>query len=225
MDAITSVISVPPAEVLAIIPARVGSQGIPLKNFRLLDGVSPLDRTIACALMASCCPVVTTDSEETVAGTHWRYAGPPIHTNACSMVDVVNDVLSVYRGEPTQRILVLQPTQPLRRPSHLRQALALLAQYPSVASVVEVEPAAKLYYEGFVPVLPDEPVEQRQHAQPTYACDGTVYGFLREWFQTHQTFRHAAGTAMLIIPRDQTCRLDTLADWRLAERILRAPEY
>jgi len=52
----------------------------------------------------------------------------------------------------------------------------------SVASVVEVEPAAKLYFrseaDSFEPVLA-QTQERREDARSTYACDGTVYVFRR----------------------------------------------
>jgi CMP-N-acetylneuraminic acid synthetase len=45
------------------------------------------------------------------------------------MVDVVLDVLKHYPGPDDQKVLLVQPTQPLREPKHLEQAIAMLDTY------------------------------------------------------------------------------------------------
>ena len=92
----------------------------------------------------------------------------------------------------------------------------------SVVSLAETEPADKLYYVtrfghrlGVTPVALG--VERAQDARRTYYCDGTVYGFLRGWFEQHQTFRHPVYTRPLFIEPEDTCRLDTPHDWAMAE--------
>jgi CMP-N-acetylneuraminic acid synthetase len=206
---------------LAIIPARVGSQGIPRKNWTALAGETPVHRAIVCAERAGLSWVLSTDHPDAQQwyGAHSLYAPAPLHTETCSMVDVVLDVLKRVPGPPDQKVLLVQPTQPLRTPDHLRHALALLDIHASVASVVEAEPAAKLYFEGFWPVT-GERKERRQDARPTYRCDGTVYGFRRGVFEMAKTFV-AFGTHMLVIPPEETARLDTPFDWEMAERRLR----
>ena len=206
---------------LVIIPARIGSKGIPNKNFRLLNGRSPLDRAVDCAILAGFANIVVTTDHSGVANASFGLlATSPLHTDTCSLVDVVLDVLQRIPGSYKQKVLLVQPTQPLRQTWHLRWAIKFLDNGPSAASVVEVEPAAKLYYEGFEPVLGQD-VEQRQQARRTFACDGTVYGFRRAWFLEYKTFR-SAKTLMMPIPRDQTCRLDVLDDWYRAEKLVPA---
>jgi CMP-N-acetylneuraminic acid synthetase len=134
------------------------------------------------------------------------------------MLDVVLDVFNTYPGDYDQKVLLVQPTQPLREPKHLRKAIDCLEWTDSVASVVEVEPAAKLYYAGFEKVA--EGVERRQDARKTYACDGTVYGFRRGWFKWYKQFR-GPYTHQLVIPPEETARLDTPFDWEMAELRLR----
>ena len=99
----------------------------------------------------------------------------------------------------------------------------------SVVSLAETEPADKLYYVtrfghrlGVMPVALG--VERAQDARRTYYCDGTVYGFLRGWFEQHQTFRHPVYTRPLFIEPEDTCRLDTPHDWAMAELRLRGRE-
>ena len=210
---------------LIIIPARLGSKGIPNKNFRLLNGRSPLDRAIDCAKLAGFSNiVVTTDHPDTALLPGNLLGMAPLHTDTCSMVDVVLDVLQRVPGSDDQRVLLAQPTQPLRQPKHLHMAIGLLFHYYSVASVIGVEPAAKLYYrraDAFESIL-TQTVERRQEAFPTFACDGTIYGFQRWWFLAHRIF-HSPSTYMLRIPKSEACRLDDLEDWAIAEQ--RVPAY
>jgi CMP-N-acetylneuraminic acid synthetase len=155
-----------------------------------------------------------------------HYAPAPLHTDTCSMVDVVLDVLGHYPGPPEQPVLLLQPTQPLRTPAHVAAALSILADHPSMLSVVEVEPAEKLLYmtgENRLRYVTETGLtaRRRQECRVTYAPDGTVYGFRRNWFLEHIAFlRH--DTVPLIIPQHETCRLDTTNDWTIAELLLRA---
>lgn len=224
------------SDVLMIIPARVGSKGIPGKNFKPLAGVSPVQRAVGVVhevirCMSGGISLVTSDLPH-VWDTAWQehglpmvyhHAPAPLHTDTCSMVDVVLDVLKHYPGPDDQKVLLVQPTQPLREPKHLEQAITLLDKYnPSVASAVEVEPAAKLYYWGFRRVE-GRGVERRQDAEPTYACDGTVYAFRRWWFNTELAFTGLL-TKMMVIPPSETARLDTPFDWEMAELRLRSRE-
>jgi CMP-N-acetylneuraminic acid synthetase len=133
------------------------------------------------------------------------------------MVDVVLDVLRRVPGPPDQVVLLVQPTQPLRQRKHLEEALDYLETWQSLASVVEVEPAQKLYFEGFEPVMPGYETERRQDGSQTYACDGTVYGFRREWFLDWGEFRVEGETMMYEVAAAETCRLDTSTDWAIAE--------
>jgi CMP-N-acetylneuraminic acid synthetase len=222
--------------VMAIVPARIGSKGIPRKNFRPLAGRVLWMRAATCAWDAGIKDVViTTDvmlSETVIAPNgqaqlHFLHAPDPLHTDTCSVVDVVLDVLQRVPGPPDQKILLVQPTQPLRQAQHLRQALALLETWNSVASAIETEPVQKLYYEQermFAPVLSwEESRERRQDARKTFMCDGTVYGFWRDWFEIYRAFL-TCDTAMMKVDSCDSCKLDTPADWLDAERRLRERE-
>ena len=207
---------------LVIIPARCGSRGVVFKNFRPLAGISPLRRALDCVEAAGFTNlVITTDCHDLEGYPFVRYVTAPLHTDTSSMLDVILDVLQNTPGCPKQRVLLVQPTQPLRQPKHLLAALEALRHTPSVATVCESEPASKLYYEYWVSVV-GRGVEQRQGARRTFACDGTCYGFIRGWFLQHQHFRHPT-TRMIVIPGSESCRLDSMDDWVVAEQRLRAP--
>ena len=209
---------------LLIIPARYGSTRIPHKNTRpFAGGPSLLQRAVSFASTLAV-PVVSANwdcrddlAQLSLSTWIWHRRPAALGTDTASMVAVVLDVLDYHSADV---VLVLQPTQPLRQLAHLRAALELLRLTPSVASVTLSTPAAKSYYRRanntLMPILGD-PVERDQETQPTYRCDGTVYGFHREWFCTNRTFRAPGITHALIVPPEETCQIDTPFDWMLAE--------
>ena len=214
--------------VLAIIPARTGSVGIPNKNFRPLAERSPVDRALALCHAMRLAVVVSSNKPwcvDHLEPNDQLFYAPDVHTDTSPMVDVVNNVLRRIPGPPNQPILLLQPTQPFRTEQHLLDALNLLKKpfVDSVVSVVPTESPDKLHRikDGILRpwgarVLP---VERRQDALPAYRRNGTVYAF---WRRTVEVYRNLYGrtTLPLIIKPEESCWLDTMADWADAERRL-----
>ena len=97
------------------------------------------------------------------------------------------DTLSAGGWTP-EVIVLLQPTSPLRRPSHVRDAVTMLheTKADSVVTVVELPRHLSPDYvmridDGVLrPFLPDGArVTRRQDARPAYSRDGTVYACWR----------------------------------------------
>ena len=218
------------SRLIAIIPARLGSEGIPNKNFRLLAGQSPVDRALQCASDAGCEPIVlTTDAPcpTTWLGAPYLYINrtgvvqPDLCSNTASMRDVVLHALTFIPVLPDDRVCLLQPTQPLRQPQHVKAAEAILETHPGpccVVSVTETGTVNKLMVlddedeHAVVPALSlDAFVERRQDGRLTYRRDGTVYLWRR-----HET-TWTPPWLRLVIPAEESCALDTPLDWELAE--------
>ena len=223
--------------VLALIPARVGSKGIPNKNFRpIVGGWSPLQLAIRAAVDARCEPVVSSDSFNLELWgdgdlVNWLYAPAPLHTDTCPMIDVVKDALDRVPGPTDQIIVLLQPSQPLRTPAHVQAAIALLqeTQADSVVSVVELPPTHSPEWQcvinesGGLEFWSLDPwpgiAWRRQDLPKTYIRDGTVYAFYRQTVQRFGTI-YGKHVMPLIIPAEESCSLDTMQDWAEAERRL-----
>ena len=159
------------------------------------------------------------------------------------MVDVVKDVLERVPGPPEQIIVLLQPTQPLRTPAHILRAIWLLEESgaDSVVSVVElprshspdwayaIRPNGQLerwlewygWLDQWLAHVPPMPT-RRQDLKPAYVRDGTVYAFWRETLASGSLY--GQNCRALVIPPEDTCPLDTMADWAEAERRLRERE-
>jgi CMP-N-acetylneuraminic acid synthetase len=124
----------------------------------------------------------------------------------------------------------LQPTSPLRRPDHIRDAVNLLRETnaDSVVTVVEVPRHLSPDYvmridEGRLkPFLPDGlRITRRQDARPAYSRDGTVYAFRRSTLERFGTI-YGEDCRPLLIDAGESLSIDTQDDWDEAERVLAA---
>ena len=140
--------------VLAVIPARSGSKGLPNKNILNCAGKPLIQWTIEAALGASNVTevLVTTDSREIQNIAKQAGAWSPflrdekLSGDESSIVDVVKDAIFRVDGlkDAFDLVLLLQPTSPLRTSEHIDEAIEyFLKQRKSnkdtLISVMEVE--------------------------------------------------------------------------------------
>ena len=234
------------SSVYALIPAKYRSTGIAGKNWRpIADGLAPAQRAIncACAVTAIDRIIVSTEADE----APWNMPDPQdrvrhlhrsqdLAQDTTPMVDVVKDAMLSYPGEPDDLWLLLQPTQPLRKPEHITAAVTLLqeTQADSVVSVVKVPLAHSPDMQVVIDQGGVEPyikatgpegwwtrVTMRQQCTQTYIRDGTVYAFWRRTVAQYGSI-YGRDVRSLLIPASESCPLDTMEDWHEAERRLRA---
>ena len=146
------------------------------------------------------------------------------------MLPVIQHALESLAGEgwSSDVIVLLQPTSPLRRPDHIRDAVTTLRETKadSVVTVVEIprhlSPDYVMRIDGgrLQPFLPEGMrVTRRQDARPAYSRDGTVYAF---WRATIERFGNIYGEDCrpLLIDARESLSIDSPADWDAAERLL-----
>lgn len=134
-------------KILAIIPARAGSKGLPGKNILPLHGKPLIYWSIDAArgILADEDICVSTDSEQIADvarqyGLQVPFLRPPhLARDTSSTVDVLLHALDFYRqqGRHYDVILLLQPTSPLRTAQHITEAISLYS--PSIDMVVSVK--------------------------------------------------------------------------------------
>ncbi|MCU1536257.1 MAG: acylneuraminate cytidylyltransferase [Humibacillus sp.] len=139
----------PPPRVLAVIPARGGSKGLPGKNVRPLAGLPLIAHSIRAAALTSeitrC--VVTTDAPEIaeVARAHGGdvpFLRPSeLAADDTPMAPVVRHALEWVEddeGRTYDAVLLLDPTSPARLPAQLADAIRRLTSTPDLDGVVSV---------------------------------------------------------------------------------------
>lgn len=219
--------------VLAVIPARGGSVGVPGKNLRPLAGRPLLAWSVACARAASSVDRVLVSTEDQAIAQAARDAGAetpfvrPAHLadGAVHSVHVVLhalDWLEAAEGALPELILMLLPTSPFRRPEHIDGAVEVMRRHKPV-SVISVCPlhhpliTLRWIRRGeLVPVHPQENMnQQRQEAEPVYTVNGSIYVSTPQALRTHGTF-HAPGAAPYVMGELESLDINTLDDFRLA---------
>jgi CMP-N,N'-diacetyllegionaminic acid synthase len=230
-------------KVLGLIPARGDSKGIPRKNIKPLLGKSLVQRTIECARASAALDrvVLSTDSAELAAlgrqhGVEVPFLRPAsLAQDDSPMIDVAVHLLDVLRAQDyaADAVLVLQPTSPLRRPSHIQQAIRMLADDPAADAVCSVTPVPK----GLCPhylvkvegtemrfFMPDGHLYTRRQAVPqAWRRDGTIFlTRVRTLIQARNFYGDRC--LALELAESDVLNVDEPADWEEAERRLRERE-
>lgn len=221
--------------IIAVIPARGGSKGVPRKNIRPLAGKPLLVHAIDTARGSRFAMdvVVTTDDAEIAAvaraaGGEVLMRDPTLAADQTLMPPVVRDVLQrlASQGRSYDILVLLQPTSPLRTPSHVDAAVALLLEGrgESVFSVTRVEDAhpARMYQvaDGRLhSFLPELEKANRQDLPALYHRNGVVYALKVETFLRENTF-FVPGSLPLETSREQSVNIDEPFDLLLAELLV-----
>jgi CMP-N-acetylneuraminic acid synthetase len=226
------------SRVLGLVPARGGSKGLPDKNLRPLAGRSLVARAAETALASGVLDRVVLSTDSAALADAGRAAGLEVPflrpgtlaADTAPMLGVIEHALAALAsdGWVADIVVLLQPTSPLRTPSHVRAAVALLhaSGADSVVTVVEVprhlSPDYLMRLDGglLVPFLPEGArVARRQDARPAFAREGTVYAW---WRRTNERWGslYVERCQPRVLDPAESLSIDTADDWAAAERRL-----
>lgn len=193
-----------PPEVIAIIPARGGSKGLPRKNVLPLAGKPLIAHSILaareCSRISRC--IVSTEDPE-IRQVSLKYGAEVIDrpaelaTDMALSADVVRHVLETLAGAGHQPdyFVLLQPTSPLRNGTHIEECLKRYLD-SSVACTVSVTEAEHHPYKDFTleqghlhPLFGAEYLSQpRQRLPAVYRQNGAIYAMRCRTFLEHHSF-------------------------------------
>lgn len=226
---------------LALIPARGGSKGLPNKNILDCAGKPLIEWTISAALGVDFIDdvLVSTDAEDIAevserAGASVPFLRPVAFSgDNSSMLDVVKHAWETHvdaKGCRFDYIVVLQPTSPLRNSAHIIDAIetyfkSRLTDSDTLASVYSVGQkhgwimeAAKdgRYIQFCLDVNSDNP--QRQRMQSYYLPNGSIF-IVKGHGCAEGLYRN--NTLPFVMNWEDSVDIDTLDDFQQAERVLR----
>ena len=231
------------SEVLAIIPARGGSKGLPGKNIRTFAGLPLIAHSI---LFARMCPelgriVVSTDSEEIAAVAGEYNARPPfirpseLARDDTPMMPVLQHALAKVEdieGTIFRYVVLLDPTSPGREPADVTEALARLKDSPSADGVLSVSrpdfnPLWNCVTEQDGWMTDAFPAARsfarRQDAPVVYRINGALYIWRADFIRrTTASWRDAGKHLMYEIPESRAMSIDTLDEFRRCEALVQA---
>lgn len=223
--------------VLAVIPARGGSKGVPQKNIQPVGGRPLIAWTVSAALAAKTVDRVILSSDDEAIMSAARDAGcevpfrrdASLSTDQASSIEVLIDALERTPGFDV--VVLLQPTSPLRLAEDIDGVLETMERSgaPGCVSVCEAADHPWLTFgrdqAGALTSFCAPPAEaslRRQDLPPAYVLNGAVYAADVAWFQAHRSLTQTGATAAYVMPIGRSNDIDTWDDLAQADRALSA---
>lgn len=224
--------------VLAIIPARRGSKGLPGKNIKPLCGKPLIGWTIEQARASKHITeiFVSTDSREIAdVAESFGVSVPELRPAELASDTASSASFILYTLEKLQRegqefdyIVLLEPTSPLREVEDIDRSIELLAadsRADSIVGVCKTECAHPVFLtrieEGLLrPYIGDMEAVRRQELDELYFFEGTVYVSRVNAFFEKKAFYHDK-TLPYLVPKWKAFEIDDSEDWFIIESILK----
>jgi N-acylneuraminate cytidylyltransferase/CMP-N,N'-diacetyllegionaminic acid synthase len=228
-------------KVLALVPARSGSKGLPLKNIRPLHGKPLLCWPIETAQASRYVDrvIVSTDSAEFAdiakkAGADVPFLRPAeLASDTAPSIAFILHALDTLeaQGEKFDYLVLLEPTSPLTEAGDVDAALEAIDAnrnsadaIVSVAELVSSHPAfAVRVGDGGImrPYAAQSfgKLPRRQDIEPLFSLDGSLYISGVEALRTYHGFCHER-TMSHIMPHYKSYEIDDLVDFICIEAIL-----
>lgn len=228
-------------KVIAFIPARGGSKGLPGKNIRPLCGKPLMAWSIEKARQSKYLDMVlvSTDSPEIAEiarafGAHVPFLRPAeLATDQSPTCDAVRHALGFLEtreGLLFDYVVLVEPTSPLREDDDidrmLEQLLAHAAEFDSIISVGEIDEHPSIvkrlkgmHLEPFCTELPQ--TTRRQDNEPAYFPYGVAYIAKTDVLLAENTFYTQRCTYFKLQPY-QNYEIDTLYGFLCVESIMKS---
>jgi N-acylneuraminate cytidylyltransferase/CMP-N,N'-diacetyllegionaminic acid synthase len=222
---------------IAIIPARGGSKGLPNKNIKELNGIPLIAYTIKAALAAKHVSriIISTDSPE-IAEIGIRYGAEVPFLRPTSLSQDNSKIIDAFiytierlnteENATINTFIKLQPTSPLRTSQHIDEAIQLfydkkpdsLISYikmphpPEWACKIDNGKVSKYFNDGSEPI-------NRQELPQAYMPNGAIYILQYKVLKVTRQYI-TNNTIPYIMPTRESTDIDNLEDFELAEYYL-----
>ena len=226
--------------IIAVIPARGGSKGVPMKNIKPLAGIPLIAYSIAAAKR---CPsigriMVSTDSPQIAAAAVSSGAEAPFLRPAAIAGDASTDYeffrhlldwLAEHEGAIPEYMVHLRPTTPLREVRYIEAAIEAVRNDPACTALRSVHEMAQTAYKAFTiqdgflrcmctgaPEL-DDANNARQGYPKTYRANGYVdvvkSSYINEFKKIH-------GNRVIAFVTPSVEEVDTMDEFAYLEHLI-----
>ena len=231
-------------KILAVIPARGGSKGIPGKNLRLLAGVPLVAHAIRMAKRSRHDMIIVVSTDDESIAEIARHEGVEVinrpaelATDAVSTIPVAKHAMEHMgsQGWKADIVVSIQPTDPFTPPEALDEGIdVVLNGNDSAVSVAEIQgthPYRAFFLSShestkrlLTPLFPveSEAFLQRQDRPPMYGFTGGFYVRRRHLLE-NWTGDYALGSQPrgVVVPPHAAVDIDTPLDLWLAEAVIK----
>lgn len=220
---------------VAIVPARGGSKGLPGKNIKQLLGKPMIAYTIEAALKSKYITdiIISTDCKgiEEIAikyGAKSVFLRPEyLATDGAKAID--NYIYTIDRlnnefGYKIKKFIVLQPTSPLRNKDDIDGAIELfkLKNADSVVSYTEehhpIEWHKYIKKDGRFENIFDDKLLNRQEIKKSYFPNGAVFVFRYNLIKQNKYY--SDNSYAYIMPRERSVDVDTIEDFNYIKLLM-----
>jgi CMP-N-acetylneuraminic acid synthetase len=224
--------------VLAVIPARGGSKSIPRKNIKLLAGKPLIAWTIETARQSQSLSrvIVSTDDDEIAqVAQKWGAEVPfrrplELATDDSPTWQAVLHAVDWLEGQdnwPVEAVVILQPTSPLRLPSHIDEAINLMEKTgaDTVISLTQAEfnPYWMMKLDADCRAswfMGQNPFPRRQDLPIVYRTNGSIEITRPRVLRDHHSTR-GKDIRGYVMPPECSTDIDNEIDFLIAETLLR----
>jgi N-acylneuraminate cytidylyltransferase len=228
--------------VLAVIPAREGSKGLPGKNIRPFSGLPLIAHSILCAKL---CPeierlIVSTDSKR-IAEIAEQFGAdiPFMRTSELAQDDTpiwpvlrhALESVEVCYGIRYEYLLLLDPTTPCRLPENIAGAFRRLQATPSADGIIGVSKPdfnpiwhCVIEREGWmVDLIPEASrYSRRQDAPTVFRINGSLYIWRADFVRQKEEWRSTGRHLIFEVPDFSAISIDTKEEFERAELFVKS---
>lgn len=225
-------------KILAIIPARGGSKGLPRKNIKELHGKSLIGWSIFHAQESNYIDeiFISTDSQEIAnvaesCGVKVPSLRPAyLASDTASSMDFIEYTINIVeeQGKKFDYLILLEPTSPLRDVEDIDKSLEMLIDHPTAKSIVGVcksggqHPVSltKINNGFLIPYIERNKSVRRQDLEELYFFEGTIYATSIDGFRQYRLFYHKECLAY-VVPKWKSFEVDDFIDFTIIEAIMK----
>lgn len=229
-------------KIIALIPARGGSKGLPGKNIITLAGQPLIAYSIKEAKKCKYLDriVVSTDDADIARVARKYGAEAPflrpkeLAKDTSPTIDAILHALDWFedKGEKFDLFVLLEPTSPLREETDITKSIEILLENKKAKSIVGIAKLESahpefnliLNKEGFIRRWTDKSgnfrVLRRQDLTDVYFFEGTIYVSYVKTLREKRSFYHGQ-TLGYVVPRYKSLEIDDIYDLKMAEAIIK----
>jgi len=229
--------------ILAVIPARGGSKGIPRKNIRLLNGKPLIAYSIFPAKQSKYIDrlILSSDDLEIIKiaksyGCEVPFVRPAeLASDTAKALPVMQHAIRFceeQEGKKYDFLVYLEPTGPMRITEDIDGAIEKAAENnaDSVVGLMELEDANPVRVKKIIDAriepfcIPEPEGLRRQDQEKAYLRNGSIYVFRRDSLIENNSL-YGDNSLPYVMPRERSVNIDEEADFLVAEFFLKKRGY
>lgn len=218
-------------KILALIPARGGSKGLPGKNIKDFRGKPLIAHTIEAALSSRLIGdvIVSTDDQQ-IYDVSIKYGARETFLRPASLAKDNSLVIDTYiytldrlsqKGMKIDDFVVLQPTSPLRTSKDIDSAVTMFYENEADSVISYTRESHPIHWHKFLDDngrfedIFTKDICNRQSLRPSYYPNGSIYVFKSELIKRRKYY--SENSYAYVMPAWRSVDVDTLDDFELAE--------